>query len=114
MAKNQHRLTCSFCGRPREEVNILIAGQNGDNICDDCVEHAQNIIAEENNNREQARRSNEKFANSPPLGDQIFFGSICNRQADAKKILSVAVYNHYKRITQKGQLMKLKLKKAIS
>src|SRR4051794_22654427 len=101
MAKNQHRLTCSFCGRPREEVNILIAGQNGEHICDDCVEHAQNIIAEENSNREQARRSNYKFAIRRPLEIKAFLDKYVVGQEEAKKILSVAVYNHYKRITQK-------------
>jgi ATP-dependent Clp protease ATP-binding subunit ClpX len=101
MAKNQHRLTCSFCGRPREEVNILIAGQNGEHICDDCVEHAQNIIAEENNNREQARKSSYKFAIRKPSEIKSFLDKYVVGQDEAKKILSVAVYNHYKRITQK-------------
>src|SRR3954453_3831863 len=101
MAKNQHRLTCSFCGRPREEVNILIAGQNGEHICNDCVEHAQNIIAEELNNREQARKSSYKFAIRRPLEIKSFLDKYVVGQDEAKKILSVAVYNHYKRITQK-------------
>ncbi len=101
MAKSSKNLTCSFCGRPRDQVNILIAGQQGEHICNDCVEHAQNIIAEELVNREQARKTNYKFAVRKPLEIKAFLDKYVVGQDEAKKILSVAVYNHYKRITQK-------------
>lgn len=100
MAKQQ-KLQCSFCGRPREEVNILIAGQNGEHICDDCVEHAQTIIAEEQNTRDQNRKASYKFAIRKPAEIKAFLDKYVVGQNDAKKILAVAVYNHYKRITQK-------------
>ncbi len=100
MAKQQ-RLTCSFCGRPREEVTILIAGQSGEHICDECIEHAQTIVSDEKKNRDQARKKSYEFAVRKPSEIKNFLDKYIVGQVDAKKILSVAVYNHYKRITQK-------------
>src|SRR6202142_4430257 len=82
MAKQQ-TLHCSFCGRSRDEVKILIAGQEG-HICENCVEHAQEIITQ------------EIFPMLKKFLDEYVIG-----QDDAKKVLAVAVYNHYKRLNQK-------------
>src|SRR3954468_320702 len=99
MAK-QTNLHCSFCGRSRDEVKILIAGQEG-HICENCVEHAQEIIIQELEQRHEVQTSNYKFAIRRPLEIKSFLDKYVVGQEEAKKILSVAVYNHYKRITQK-------------
>lgn len=101
MAK-QSNLHCSFCGRSRDEVKILIAGQEG-HICENCVEHAQEIIVQELQQRQEQQTSQYRFNIRKPLEVKDFLDQYVIGQDDAKKILSVAVYNHYKRITQKVQ-----------
>jgi ATP-dependent Clp protease ATP-binding subunit ClpX len=101
MAKQSH-LHCSFCGRNRDEVKILIAGQEG-HICENCVEHAQEIIAQELNLKNDNLNSSANFKLSvrKPAEIKSFLDEYVIGQEYAKKVLSVAVYNHYKRITQK-------------
>ncbi len=101
MAK-QTNLHCSFCGRSREEVKILIAGQEG-HICESCTEHAQDIITQELQVRDETRNTQYKFNIRKPVEIKSFLDQYVIGQNDAKKILSVAVYNHYKRITGKKQ-----------
>ncbi len=101
MAK-QPSLHCSFCGRSRDEVKILIAGQEG-HICENCVEHAQEIIVQELQQRHEVQTTQYRFNIRKPLEIKEFLDQYVIGQGDAKKILSVAVYNHYKRITQKQQ-----------
>jgi ATP-dependent Clp protease ATP-binding subunit ClpX len=101
MAK-QTNLHCSFCGRSRDEVKILIAGQEG-HICENCVEHAQEIIVQELEQRHEVQTTQYRFNIRKPLEIKEFLDQYVIGQDDAKKILSVAVYNHYKRITQKQQ-----------
>lgn len=88
---------CSFCGRSRSEVGILIAGVSG-HICESCVQQAHSIIKEENSTvpPEQAAAVNVlKPAEIKHKLDEYVIG-----QEDAKKVLSVGVYNHYKRLNQ--------------
>ncbi len=102
MAKQQI-LHCSFCGRSRDEVKILIAGQDG-HICENCVEHAQEIIAQELSPQTEARHpasGNHKLTVRKPIDIKKFLDEYVIGQDDAKKILAVAVYNHYKRLNQK-------------
>ena len=101
MAKQQ-TLHCSFCGRNRDEVKILIAGQEG-HICENCVEHAQDIIGQEMVNQpdKNANPSNYKLAVKKPMELKKFLDEYVIGQDDAKKVLAVAVYNHYKRMNQK-------------
>ncbi len=101
MAKQSH-LHCSFCGRSRDEVKILIAGQEG-HICENCVEHAQEIIAQELQARQEQQSSQFKFTVKRPKEIKSFLDQYIIGQDEAKKVMSVAVYNHYKRITQKQQ-----------
>jgi ATP-dependent Clp protease ATP-binding subunit ClpX len=101
MAKQQ-TLHCSFCGRSRDEVKILIAGQEG-HICESCIEHAQEIITQEiapsqDNN---SGNSNYKLSVKKPIELKKYLDEYVIGQDDAKKILAVAVYNHYKRLNQK-------------
>ena len=101
MAKQQQTLHCSFCGRNRDEVKILIAGQEG-HICENCIEHAQEIINQEivpqDNN---GGTSGYKLAVKKPMELKKFLDEYVIGQDDAKKVLAVAVYNHYKRLNQK-------------
>jgi ATP-dependent Clp protease ATP-binding subunit ClpX len=99
MAKNS--LHCSFCGRSRDEVKILIAGQEG-HICENCVEHAQEIIQQELIVREDATPNSQfKLTVKKPVEIKRFLEEYVIGQDDAKKVLAVAVYNHYKRLQQK-------------
>jgi ATP-dependent Clp protease ATP-binding subunit ClpX len=101
MAKQQ-TLHCSFCGRSREEVKILIAGQEG-HICENCVDHAQEIISQEivHQPSKSAVSSNYKLSVKKPMELKKFLDEYIIGQDDAKKVLTVAVYNHYKRMNQK-------------
>jgi len=99
MAKNT--LHCSFCGRNRDEVKILIAGQEG-HICENCVEHAQEIIQQELMIREDTPGGSPfKLTVKKPIEIKRILDEYVIGQDDAKKVLSVAVYNHYKRLQQK-------------
>ena len=100
MAKNT--LHCSFCGRSRDEVKILIAGQEG-HICENCIEHAQEIIQQELLLRDDNITPNSQFKLTvkKPIEIKRFLDEYVIGQDDAKKILAVAVYNHYKRLQQK-------------
>src|ERR1700755_490066 len=99
MAKNT--LHCSFCGRNRDEVKILIAGQEG-HICENCVEHAQQIIQQELMIREDPTGASAfKLTVKKPVEIKRILDEYVIGQDDAKKVLSVAVYNHYKRLQQK-------------
>ena len=101
MAK-QNNLHCSFCGRSRDEVKILIAGQEG-HICENCVEHAEEIIAQElsakNNPTGTGGVGNVQIRK--PKEIKQFLDEYVIGQDEAKKILCVAVYNHYKRVNNK-------------
>jgi len=110
MAK-QTNLHCSFCGRSREEVKILIAGQEG-HICENCIEHAQEIIMQELQVRDENRTTQYKFNIRKPIEIKNYLDQYVIGQEDAKKILSVAVYNHYKRITRKQQTDDVEIEKS--
>ena len=96
MPKQSH-LHCSFCGRNRDEVKILIAGQDG-HICENCVEHAQEIIAQELQLKSETQPSSFKLTVRKPTEIKKFLDEYIIGQDDAKKVLAVAVYNHYKRL----------------
>lgn len=88
---------CSFCGRSRKEVNILIAGAQGF-ICDSCVEQAKAIVDEEFNNRTCSKFDTVNLMK--PYEIKAFLDQFVIGQDMAKKVISVAVYNHYKRLNQ--------------
>ena len=90
---------CSFCGRDKKDVQILIAGMEG-HICENCIEQAHAIIDEEfkkNKNFDLTAVELKKPKEIKDFLDQYVIG-----QDDAKKVLSVAVYNHYKRLNQRA------------
>lgn len=90
---------CSFCGKSKDEVLILIAGIDGF-ICETCVSQAQLIIDEELQQQDRTLPS-LNLNSAKPLEIKTFLDEYVIGQEDAKKILSVAVYNHYKRLNQK-------------
>jgi ATP-dependent Clp protease ATP-binding subunit ClpX len=94
-------LHCSFCGKLRDEVKILIAGQDG-HICEDCVEHAKEIVEQEVTTKNE-QSSNFKLNVRKPIELKLHLDEYVIGQDEAKKILSVAVYNHYKRLDQTGK-----------
>lgn len=91
------KLRCSFCGKSQDQVRKLIAGPNGAYICDECVDICAEIIEEEFDDMDEVAVQNEINLLKPKeikeFLDQYVIG-----QDEAKKALSVAVYNHYKRI----------------
>jgi len=91
--------TCSFCGKSREDVHLLIEGKSG-YICDNCVVQAQTIVEQElSNNKEKFNFSFNQ--DIKPVKIKTFLDQYVIGQEEAKKVLSVAVYNHYKRLNQK-------------
>ncbi len=99
MAKNP--LHCSFCGRNRDEVKILIAGQEG-HICENCVEHAREIIDQELTVKDDKNASTFKLTIKKPTEIKKFLDEYVIGQDEAKKVLAVAVYNHFKRLNNKS------------
>ena len=87
---------CSFCGKNRNEVNILVSGIDG-NICDNCIEQAHGIVLEESKFNDKNELIKPLTLKSPKEIKE-FLDDYVIGQDQAKKILSVAVYNHYKRI----------------
>lgn len=90
---------CSFCGRDKKSVNLLIAGISG-HICDSCVEQAYEIIQEESKVRNSFDMKKIKLLK--PIEIKDFLDQYVIGQDEAKKYLSVAVYNHYKRLMDVG------------
>ncbi|HLN74262.1 MAG TPA: ATP-dependent Clp protease ATP-binding subunit ClpX [Prolixibacteraceae bacterium] len=88
---------CSFCGREKKEVNLLIAGMEG-HICDNCVEQAHAIVEEEFKKDKGFDTTGIKLMK--PVEIKNFLDQYVIGQDQAKKILAVAVYNHYKRLNQ--------------
>lgn len=91
---------CSFCGRSRDEVQVLIAGIDG-HICENCTEQAYTIIQNEGSTTSQQRFDFKLKEQFKPKQIKEFLDQYVIGQSEAKKILSVAVYNHYKRLNQK-------------
>ncbi len=106
--KNQSGLVCSFCGASQEEVRKLIAGP-GVYICDQCIDLCNDIILDEVGDDESTESSS-----SIPKPKEIFdfLGDYVVEQEAAKKILSVAVYNHYKRVEDSASKSEVELSKS--
>ena len=108
MARNEIR--CSFCGKTESQVMKLLKGPNGVYICDECVELCSEIIEEEMREEEHGIDA-EEINLLKPEEIKSFLDDYVIGQENAKKVLSVAVYNHYKRILS-GQSLDVELQKS--
>jgi ATP-dependent Clp protease ATP-binding subunit ClpX len=110
MAKKE--TNCSFCGSPRSSVNMLIAGVNG-HICDSCASQASKIVQEELAGASSANEAATHGLNLlKPQEIKAHLDQYVIGQQDAKKVLSVAVYNHFKRLKQKTSENEVEIEKS--
>jgi ATP-dependent Clp protease ATP-binding subunit ClpX len=100
---------CSFCGRSKKEANMLIAGLEG-HICDTCIEQAHSIMKEELGSKKNIKLDNVKLLK--PQEIKNFLDQYVIGQDMAKKVISVAVYNHYKRLMQKADSEDIEIEKS--
>lgn len=106
--KEKSTVRCSFCGKDASQVKRIIAGADG-YICNECVELCSEIIKEDNNIE---YGFDFDFELSKPKDIKAYLDSYVIGQEDAKKTLSVAVYNHYKRITSNEEDSEVELQKS--
>lgn len=99
----EEKIRCSFCGKNQDQVRKMIAGTNGVYICDECIELCSEILEEELGNEEEERPDFSGINLLKPKEIKEFLDDYVIGQDEAKKVLSVAVYNHYKRITSKKE-----------
>lgn len=115
MAQKGKNIQCSFCGKSTKEARKIISGPNGICICDECISVCNDIIEEEfyEDDEETTIEDNEEFTINlkKPKELKEFLDQYVIGQDDAKKVLSVAVYNHYKRIMAKEE-SKVELQKS--
>lgn len=111
MAKNSGTIKCSFCGKPQESVKKIIAGPNGVFICDECVDVCQNIMETEVFDGFDDEINQDKIIPNPAEIKKILDDYVIG-QDEAKKTLSVAVYNHYKRINNLGFVDDVEIQKS--
>ncbi len=100
---------CSFCGRTKKEVSMLIAGLEA-HICDNCIEQAYAIMNEELGSKKNAPLDTINILK--PAEIKNFLDQYVIGQDMAKKIISVAVYNHYKRLMQKTDTEDIDIEKS--
>ncbi len=108
-------IRCSFCGKTQDQVKKLIAGPEGVFICDECIEVCMEIVEDELFDREESEPEQNDFEINlvKPREMKAFLDENVIGQEEAKKVLSVAVYNHYKRILQqKGNDSDIELQKS--
>lgn len=97
--KNQKMAYCSFCGKSQSQAKRLIAGPDGVYICDECIETCAEIIEDEFEEEEESSDNRSVSINLlKPKEIKTFLDDYVIGQEEAKKVLSVAVYNHYKRV----------------
>jgi ATP-dependent Clp protease ATP-binding subunit ClpX len=92
------QVTCSFCGRNKKDVDLMISGIHA-HICDKCIIQAQQILSEEL--KTKSKEGSIKFNLIKPVEMKKYIDQFVVGQDEAKKVMSVAVYNHYKRLMQK-------------
>jgi len=99
--KQGKEIKCSFCGRDKSATNVLIAGMSG-HICDQCITQAQQIV-----NEEKTEQLSSSFTSNlnlvKPVEIKKFLDEYVIGQDEAKKVISVAVYNHYKRLIHRSR-----------
>lgn len=113
MAKqSQKGIHCSFCGRTNDEVNLLVSGQEG-HICDECIYQANQIVdAEFSTRKKPVKRDAKSSKLLTPVEIKQHLDEYVIGQEAAKKVLSVAVYNHFKRLHNRSMAKDVELEKS--
>ncbi len=111
---NKKDIRCSFCGKSQEQVKKLIAGPEGVFICDECIEVCMEIVEDElyEGEEEKVEKNDFEINLVKPRDMKAFLDENVIGQEEAKKVLSVAVYNHYKRILQQSEESDIELQKS--
>ncbi|WP_268036991.1 ATP-dependent Clp protease ATP-binding subunit ClpX [Algoriphagus sp. PAP.12] len=104
------QVTCSFCGRNKKDVDLMVSGISA-HICNFCIEQAHMILGEEEKTK-KSDATKPKFKLKKPKELTTYLGQYVIGQEDAKKVLTVAVYNHYKRLLQKDEQDEIKIEKS--
>ena len=97
---SEERLSCSFCGLNKLQTKILVAGQDA-HICDQCIEQAFSILNHQNKSKEVSISNESRTLN--PKAIKEYLDDYVVGQEYSKKVISVSVYNHYKRISQESE-----------
>ncbi|MGD1890318.1 MAG: ATP-dependent Clp protease ATP-binding subunit ClpX [Cyclobacteriaceae bacterium] len=103
------QITCSFCGRTKKDVDLMISGINA-HICNFCINQAQQILEEEL--KIKGKSTNPEFTLIKPKEIKTYLDEYVVGQEDAKKVMSVAVYNHYKRLMQREDKEEISIEKS--
>jgi ATP-dependent Clp protease ATP-binding subunit ClpX len=103
------QITCSFCGRNKKDVDLMVSGISA-HICNFCIEQAHLIVGEDQKTKKSSAKP--KFKLSKPKELTTFLDQYVIGQEEAKKVLTVAVYNHYKRLFQKVESDDVKIEKS--
>ena len=109
MAKE--KIECSFCGRKKPETNLLIAGIDS-HICDRCIEQAHGIVLEETKSNGTNNNVSTDLILRKPKEIRAFLDDYVIGQDQTKKVMSVAVYNHYKRLMQQKDTDEVEIEKS--
>ncbi|MDR6966537.1 ATP-dependent Clp protease ATP-binding subunit ClpX [Flavobacterium arsenatis] len=104
-------LECSFCGRNKPDTNLLIAGISA-HICDRCIEQAHGIVLEELKTNKNSKKSSGDLILKKPKEIRAFLDQYVIGQDQTKKVMSVAVYNHYKRLMQQQDNDEVEIEKS--
>jgi ATP-dependent Clp protease ATP-binding subunit ClpX len=94
------QITCSFCGRNKKDVDLMVSGVSA-HICNFCIDQAYQILGEEDKSKKPGKNAKIKLKKPKELTE--FLNQYVIGQYEAKKVLTVAVYNHFKRLLQKGE-----------
>ena len=105
-------IRCSFCNKTQAQVRKLIAGPAGVYICDECIDICADILDEELEEEELEESVRPDINLLKPIQIKSFLDEYVVGQEEAKKVLSVAVYNHYKRVTAPKDLDDVELQKS--
>ncbi len=108
MAEKKQPASCSFCGRAKKDVEVLLAGYGGAHICNYCVDQAHQIIKEEFRKKAPVKQ----LSVLKPSEIKAHLDDYVIGQDDAKRVISVAVYNHFKRINSRGLTDDVELEKS--
>ena len=104
-------LSCSFCGRLKDQTNLLVAGLDA-HICDRCINQASEILIEDISKEKKSEKEIDGLELKTPKKINDFLNQYVIGQGHAKKVLSVAVYNHYKRILNYKKIDDLEIQKS--